>query len=70
MTNPTKPHAVERPWLPALALGGPFCYAFALVAARRMLTRGFVDLAGGRQGNVLTFTPPLTIEDAALEALA
>lgn len=42
--------------------------ATALAMARRWLAKGFVALTGGRHGNVLTLTPPLTIEDAELDA--
>lgn len=48
--------------------------ATALAMARRWLAKGFIALTGGRSGNVITLTPPLTIDeaelDAAVEALA
>jgi 4-aminobutyrate aminotransferase-like enzyme len=40
----------------------------ALAVARRLLDRGFIVLTGGREGDVLTLTPPLTIDSALLDA--
>jgi 4-aminobutyrate aminotransferase/(S)-3-amino-2-methylpropionate transaminase len=40
----------------------------ALAVARRLLGRGFIVLTGGRDGDVLTLTPPLTIDVALLGA--
>ncbi len=42
----------------------------ALALARRMLARGYIVLTGGTGGNVLTLTPPLTIDPALLSAFA
>ncbi len=48
--------------------------ARSLAAMRGLLARGYVALTGGLRGEVLTFTPPLTIPEellaAAAEALA
>jgi 4-aminobutyrate aminotransferase/(S)-3-amino-2-methylpropionate transaminase len=40
----------------------------ALAVARRLLGRGYIVLTGGREGDVLTLTPPLTIDPALLDA--
>jgi 4-aminobutyrate aminotransferase/(S)-3-amino-2-methylpropionate transaminase len=40
----------------------------ALSVARALLQRGYIVLTGGVQGNVLTLTPPLTIDETLLEA--
>ncbi len=42
--------------------------ARALTLARALLARGFIVLTGGRRGNVLTLSPPLTIAEPLLEA--
>lgn len=42
----------------------------ALALARRLLSRGYIVLTGGVGGNVLTLSPPLTIEPALLSAFA
>jgi 4-aminobutyrate aminotransferase/(S)-3-amino-2-methylpropionate transaminase len=42
----------------------------ALAVMRRLLTRGWIVLTGGPEGDVLTLTPPLPIEDAVLDAFA
>jgi 4-aminobutyrate aminotransferase/(S)-3-amino-2-methylpropionate transaminase len=42
----------------------------ALAVARRLLSRGYIVLTGGARGDVLTFTPPLTIDERALERFA
>lgn len=42
----------------------------ALAAARAMLARGYVVLTGGVRGDVLTFSPPLTIAPELLSAAA
>lgn len=44
--------------------------AEALAAMRALLARGFVVLTGGRGGDVLTLSPPLTIDAALLSAFA
>lgn len=44
--------------------------AAALRIMRSLLTRGFLVLTGGVEGNVLTLSPPLTIEPALLTAAA
>jgi 4-aminobutyrate aminotransferase/(S)-3-amino-2-methylpropionate transaminase len=48
--------------------------ARALDVARRLLSLGYIVLTGGVDGNVLTLTPPLTIDESLLarfdEALA
>jgi 4-aminobutyrate aminotransferase/(S)-3-amino-2-methylpropionate transaminase len=40
----------------------------ALAVSRRLLGRGYIVLTGGREGDVLTLTPPLTIDTALLDA--
>jgi 4-aminobutyrate aminotransferase-like enzyme len=40
----------------------------ALAVTRGLLERGFIVLTGGVQGDVLTLTPPLDIDEALLEA--
>lgn len=40
----------------------------ALATARALLGRGFIVLTGGMNGNVLTLSPPLTIEPSLLRA--
>jgi 4-aminobutyrate aminotransferase/(S)-3-amino-2-methylpropionate transaminase len=42
----------------------------ALVAARRLLERGYIVLTGGSAGNTLTLSPPLTIAPELLSAFA
>jgi len=42
--------------------------AHALGAARRLLGRGYIVLTGGAQGDVLTLTPPLNVDEALLTA--
>ena len=44
--------------------------ASALALARRLLAKGFIVLTGGSAGNVLTLSPPLTIDPALLSAFA
>ncbi len=44
--------------------------AQALAVTRDLLARGFVVLTGGTKGNVLTLSPPLTIEPELLTAFA
>ena len=44
--------------------------ASALALARRLLGKGFIVLTGGAAGNVLTLSPPLTIDPALLSAFA
>jgi 4-aminobutyrate aminotransferase-like enzyme len=41
-------------------------WAFAVI--KEMLRRGFILLPEGRHGNVIAFTPPLTISRAELDA--
>jgi 4-aminobutyrate aminotransferase/(S)-3-amino-2-methylpropionate transaminase len=40
----------------------------ALAVARRLLARGWIVLTGGGQGDVLTLTPPLDIDERLLDA--
>jgi 4-aminobutyrate aminotransferase/(S)-3-amino-2-methylpropionate transaminase len=40
----------------------------AIAASRRLLERGFIVLTGGRRGDVLTLSPPLTIDEDLLAA--
>jgi 4-aminobutyrate aminotransferase/(S)-3-amino-2-methylpropionate transaminase len=40
----------------------------ALAVTRRLLARGWIVLTGGARGDVLTLTPPLTIDEALLDA--
>jgi 4-aminobutyrate aminotransferase/(S)-3-amino-2-methylpropionate transaminase len=40
----------------------------ALAVTRRLLERGFIVLTGGAQGDVLTLTPPLDIDEPLLDA--
>jgi 4-aminobutyrate aminotransferase/(S)-3-amino-2-methylpropionate transaminase len=42
----------------------------ALAATRALLARGWIVLTGGTGGNVLTLSPPLTIEPSLLSAFA
>jgi 4-aminobutyrate aminotransferase-like enzyme len=42
--------------------------ATALSVSRDLLGRGFIVLTGGVRGNILTLSPPLTIEKALLDA--
>ncbi len=42
----------------------------ALAVTRRLLERGWIVLTGGRDGDVLTLTPPLDIAESTLEAFA
>lgn len=42
--------------------------ASALALARRLLAKGYIVLTGGAAGNVLTLSPPLTIDPALLSA--
>jgi 4-aminobutyrate aminotransferase-like enzyme len=42
----------------------------ALALTRRLLERGFIVLTGGVQGDVLTLTPPLDIDEVLLDAFA
>ncbi len=42
--------------------------ARALALTRRLLERGYIVLTGGIQGDVLTLTPPLDIDEALLDA--
>jgi 4-aminobutyrate aminotransferase / (S)-3-amino-2-methylpropionate transaminase / 5-aminovalerate transaminase len=44
--------------------------AEALAVMRALLGRGFIVLTGGSEGNVLTLSPPLTIEAPLLDAFA
>lgn len=44
--------------------------AVALAASRGLLARGYLVLGGGRGGEVLTLTPPLTVADELLEGAA
>lgn len=44
--------------------------ARALVVTRRLLERGSIVLTGGPNGDVLTLTPPLDIDEALLDAFA
>ncbi|MDF2694702.1 MAG: Acetylornithine aminotransferase [Labilithrix sp.] len=44
--------------------------ATALSVARDLLGRGFIVLTGGVEGNVLTLSPPLTIEKPLLDAFS
>jgi 4-aminobutyrate aminotransferase/(S)-3-amino-2-methylpropionate transaminase len=44
--------------------------ARALLVVRRLLEKGWIVLTGGVQGDVLTLTPPLDIDEALLEAFA
>ena len=44
--------------------------ARALAVTRRLLTRGWIVVLGGPQGDVLTLTPSLAIEQALLDAFA
>jgi 4-aminobutyrate aminotransferase-like enzyme len=48
----------------ALAGGG----ARGAVVMRRLLRLGWIVLTGGAEGDVLTLTPPLEIEEALLES--
>lgn len=41
--------------------------AKALAVARRLLGRGYIVLTGGVDGNVLTLTPPLDVEEPLLQ---
>jgi 4-aminobutyrate aminotransferase-like enzyme len=40
--------------------------AAALAAVKGLLHRGFIVLPEGEHGNVISFTPPLTITEAGL----
>jgi 4-aminobutyrate aminotransferase-like enzyme len=42
----------------------------ALAVTRRLLERGWIVLTGGPDGDVLTLTPPLDIDEAILDAFA
>jgi 4-aminobutyrate aminotransferase/(S)-3-amino-2-methylpropionate transaminase len=42
----------------------------ALLVARRLLEKGWIVLTGGVNGDVLTLTPPLDVDEALLEAFA
>ena len=42
----------------------------ALAVARRLLAAGYLVLTGGTDGNVLTLTPALTIDEPLLQAFA
>ncbi len=42
----------------------------ALRVVRRLLQRGWIVLTGGAEGDVLTLTPPLTVDEPLLEAFA
>lgn len=44
--------------------------ALALRASRGMLERGYIVITGGRRGEVLTLTPPLTIPEELLHGAA
>jgi len=44
--------------------------AAALATARRLLAQGYIVLTGGSAGNVLTLSPPLTVDPALLSAFA
>jgi 4-aminobutyrate aminotransferase/(S)-3-amino-2-methylpropionate transaminase len=44
--------------------------ARALAVTRRLLQRGWIVLTGGVNGDVLTLTPPLDIDEALLDAFA
>ena len=46
--------------------GGKPATAAALTAIKRLLHRGFIFLPEGEHGNVISFTPPLTISQAQL----
>lgn len=41
--------------------------AKALAVARRLLGRGYIVLTGGVEGNVLTLTPPLDVDEPLLD---
>ncbi len=40
----------------------------ALAVGQRLLRSGWIVLTGGRRGDVLTLTPPLTIDESLLDA--
>lgn len=42
----------------------------ALAVMGRLLARGWIALTGGIEGDVLTLTPPLNIDESLLEAFA
>ena len=42
--------------------------ARALMVARRLLAGGWIALTGGLEGDTLTLTPPLDVDDALLDA--
>ena len=42
----------------------------ALAVARRLLARGWIVLTGGPEGDVLTLTPPLDVDERLLDAFA
>jgi 4-aminobutyrate aminotransferase/(S)-3-amino-2-methylpropionate transaminase len=44
--------------------------ARALAVTRRLLMRGWIVVIGGTQGDVLTLTPSLAIEQTLLDAFA
>jgi len=44
--------------------------ALALAATRRLLEAGYIVVPGGQKGEVLTWTPPLTISEEQLTAAA
>ena len=44
--------------------------ARALAVTRTLLERGWIVLTGGPQGDVLTLTPPLDVDESLLEAFA
>jgi 4-aminobutyrate aminotransferase/(S)-3-amino-2-methylpropionate transaminase len=44
--------------------------ARALAVSSRLLSRGWIALTGGGEGDVLTLTPPLDIDEALLDAFA
>ena len=46
--------------------GGQPATEMALAAIKKLLHRGFIFLPEGEHGNVISFTPPLTISKAQL----